>query len=314
MQKKNRCRRILCGHWRFYLEENEKNGTVFMKIRGIGADGGWVLSSPVTEIYVTDFGLEVWTENPEEVYGLRMAGYGWWSLKRSGMWGKERKDWEKLVQKLPKKKQIFAWMWQDPLCNYIEEQESAAENIRAAEKWKKRHQIEVDSDSLYTIALCLSKAGQTRQWMNHRECPVVLHPRDIFLCFHEDKTGFYETWSSQEYHRKWGYACMETEDEKEPVICARSRWTWTDSPETLDISVSYHVWGEDRVELVKAVYRQTGPDGTIWGDRGAERMARPYIYLCNTGENPLIAGGIIEETWLYENDFVRVSLEEAENE
>jgi len=306
----NLCRRILCGHWRFRLEEEKESGEVLMRIRGIRADGSWITSSPVTDIYVTDFGLEVWTKEPEEVYGLRSAGYGWWSLRRGGLWGKEREEWERLVGRLPKKQQIFAWMWQDPLCSYIEDYKKAAENIRITDEWKNRHRIEAGSDSLYTIALCLKKTGQVRGWTQNRDCPVIRYPWGIFLCFHEEEIGFYETWESMENHRKWGYACVEEEEENGPLICARSRWTLMDSLETLDISVSYRVRDEDQIELVRAIYRWVEPDGTIQAGRGMGRMARPYIYLYNVGENSLFAGGIIEKTELLGNYCTRVYLQE----
>ena len=179
---------ILCGHWGFHLEEAGEdkqvvNKRVVMRIRGIRADGGWIISSPVTEIHIMDFGLEAWTENSDEIYGLRVHGYGWWSLEWFGLWGTEREKWANLAEGLPGKLQVFAWMWQDPLCGYIEDWEWAGENIRKANEWKNRHKIETDSDSLCAIALCLKKAGQTRGGDRTENAPGFSIPQIFFSAF-----------------------------------------------------------------------------------------------------------------------------------
>lgn len=251
--------RISMNDWKLALEEAkeaQRAGQVWMRICGPGADGRWVRSAPVKGVIPEEGGWNVYTENPKELYFLRMnpgQRAGWERL-----WGRNREQWQILIGRLPGELQAFARLWEHP-------------------SW--------DPEALMEKITLLGAREKK-----------MLGRKGIFLYLDASRPcygGNYYIGKGTDIRYIWGRVFQEIRPNGSSLICARSKWGREGSPWLLYLDVFYRIVKEDEVEMARAVCRHKLLEKISHEDWTAELVKTPdallenKLYLCNTGEKDL---------------------------
>lgn len=296
----------LCDHWTIGLEED--SGQVVMRIGGVTADGRWIGSGPVEQACITYDGWEVHTQERGKIYLLYRSGISYPKRFR-GLWGSARREWAALAQRVPGNLAVFAMLWEDPLENYLYDEDKAREHMEVIEKWKEKNGIKADNGTLLAYATAIrhtlrkyslwDTGGRT---LNELPMPGMEEEtcHGITLRLDNRRVGFYQGWDKNGAGTTeflGGGSYMDIEEGKEPLFTVYSKWKEGKPDALFSASISYriHSYGigdleSNLMEIVKASYGwEKGPGMEEQGEENEKETM--CIQVCNGGERAIRLGG-----------------------
>lgn len=308
--------KIIClEDWKIRLEEDEDTKTAAMRIAGRERQGNWVRSSPVTEVFLTSYGWQIYTRNRKEIYQLRQNDDRIRGKRR--LWGNLREKWSVLADRLPNGQRLFARLWEDFPDLWWDDIEEDREKLA---KWSRNYGIEGDFQTLYLHCICLDKlrcpwgwsAGQSWQ---RQELPKK---SGFFLCLNNDRAYCFEDLKTDEkaVWTRWKYISQEIREGCLPLNHLRANFECHGSPWKVYLTISYYWPEEGHVELVHASCTQVLLEKVYHFWKPGQRTLPGWfldrkISLCNTGENPLKISGICEERKLRPGEAFVIELTET---